>query len=191
MTNKEFWRWFESKKMEIEDLLMSETGDYSIYEELTNKLNSYSNLIIPELTRDTDGNNVLILSCDGRSEGIPFVERLYECAPTIDNWRFQKFRAPGQVRELNYDGLSFKPDDISAKYYFDGQYYNVELFITDYDDTNIRYKALAFLYLDHFVGEYTVMTKIGHIEFRQRERLNSPGDQISLQELRAIIEGLN
>jgi hypothetical protein len=190
MTDKEFWDWFKSKKTEIEEFIIAETDDYSIYDELTDKLNSYSSYVIPELTKDSDDNNVLILSCDGISDGIPFVERLYESAPTIDKWKIQKFRVPGQVRELNYDGLKFKADDIKAKYTFDGQYYDIELFIKGYDDTDKRYKGLAFLYLDHLVGEYNVMTKIGHIEFKKLG-LSNNGDEVTLQELKVIVERLN
>ena len=191
MTDKEFWDWFQSKKKEIEEFITSDTNDYSIYEELTDKLNSYNDLVIPELTKDTDDNNVLIISCDGKSDGIPFVERLYESAPIIDKWRFQKFRIPGQVRELNYQGLQFKSNDIKAKYTFDGQYYDIELFIKGYSDSDDRYKGLAFLYLDHMVGEYNVMTKIGQIEFKKMGLFTSSADKVSLQELRTIIERLN
>ncbi len=191
MTDKEFWDWFRNKKTEIEEFILSETDDYSIYEELTDKLKSYNYLVVPELTKDTDDNNVLILSCDGRSEGIPFVERLYESAPTLDSWKIQKFRVPGQVRELNYEGLKFKSEDIKVKYTFDGQYYNIELFINEYDDTDERYKGLAFLYLDHLVGEYTVMTQIGQIEFKTLEPSINSENKLTLQELKAIVEQLN
>ncbi len=191
MTDKNFWDWFQSKKAEIEEFIISDTDDYSIYEELTDKLNNYNTFVIPELTRDTDDNNVLILSCDGKVEGIPFVERLYESAPIVEKWRFQKYRAPGQVRELTYQGLEFRSNDIKARYTFEGQYYDIELFIKGYDDTDDRYKGLAFLYLDHMVGEYNVMTKIGKIEFRKTGFLNSSDDKVSLQELRATIERLN
>jgi hypothetical protein len=49
MTDKEFWDWFKSKKTEIEEFIIAETDDYSIYDELTDKLNSYNSLSRPEI----------------------------------------------------------------------------------------------------------------------------------------------
>jgi hypothetical protein len=191
MTDKDFWDWFQNKKSDIEKFIISDSDDYSIYDELTEKLSSYNELVIAELTKDTHDINVLILSCDGRIDGIPFVEKLYESAPIIENWRFQKFRMPGHVKELNYQGLQFKSNDIKIKYTPDEQYFNLELFIKGYNTNDDRYKGLAFLYLDHMVGEYNVMTKIGNIEFKKMNLFTSSNDKISLEELKTIIEKHN
>lgn len=191
MTHTEFWDWFQSKKDALEAFITSQSDDYSLYEELTDKLRGYNQFVIAELTKDPEDNNVFIISCDGRSEGIPHVEKLFEAAPKIDKWKFQKFRAPGHVTELNYQGLQFKANDIKAKYSSDGEYYHVELYIKGYKDSDDRYKGLAFLYLDHLVGEYNVMTKMGQIDFKKLGLFTSTADKISLQELRAVIERLN
>ena len=191
MTDKEFWDWFLTKKTEIEEFIIAETDDYTIYNELTDKLKSYNDLVIPELTKDTQDNSVLILSCDGKRDGIPYVEKLYESAPKIDKWRIQKFRAPGHVNKLNYQGLEFKSNDLRIKYDFDGQYYNIKLFIKGYKDNDDRFKGLAFLYLDHFIGEYNIMTKVGQIEFKKLGLFANTSDKVTLQDFRAIVERLN
>jgi len=191
MTDKEFWNWFLNNKAAIESFITSETDNYSVYEDLTSKLKSYNEFVIPELTMDTDDNYILILSCDGRRGGINYVEQLYQSSPTIDKWKFQKFRAPGHVIDLNYQGIAFKSTDIRVKYDFDGSYYNTELYIKGYKDTDERYKGLAFLYLDHLVGEYNVMTKIGNIEFKKLGLFTRTTDKVTLQELRIVVERLN
>lgn len=191
MMENEFWNWFQVRRSEIEKFIVSGQDDFTIFNELTDKLRSYNDLVIAELTQDTENRNILILSCDGRRDGIEPVERLYKSAPTIDNWRIQKFRAPGHVTELNYQGLSIKPDDIMLKYNFDGAGYNIELFMKGYREKDDRYKALAFLYLDHLVGEYNVMTRIGQIEFKKLGLFSSSSDKVALREFRAIVERLN
>lgn len=191
MKEKAFWDWFLTHRIELEKFITSNTDEYSLFNELTSKLRSYNNLVIAELTMDLENNHILILSCDGRREGVKPVETLYEKAPVIDKWTIQKFRTPGHVKELNYQGLSLKPDAIKVKYNFDGNYYNIELFIRGYSDTDDRYKGLAFLYLDHLVGEYNVMTKIGQIEFKKLGLFTGSSDKVTLQELRVAIERLN
>lgn len=98
MTAKEFWDWFLTKEKDIAYFINSKPDDYSLFEELTNRLKGYHELVIPELTGDKDNNNILILSCDGRRNGIEPVELLYNSAPGIPGWKIQKFRAPGHVQ---------------------------------------------------------------------------------------------
>jgi hypothetical protein len=70
-------------------------------------------------------------------------------------------------------------------------WYDIELYIKGYKKSDDRYKSLAFLYLDHFVGEYTVMTKVGNVEFRRLGMFTRTSDKLSLQQFRAIAERLN
>ncbi len=60
-----------------------------------------------------------------------------------------------------------------------------------YRESDNRYKSAAFLCLDHFVGEYNVMTKIGQIDFRKLGLFTDKKGKVSLQEFRAILERLN
>jgi hypothetical protein len=62
--------------------------------------------------------------------------------------------------------------------------YDVKVLIADYKPNDDRYKSLAFLYLDHFVGEYNVITKIGLIDF---DKLTQNKDSVSLAEFQKII----
>jgi hypothetical protein len=77
MKEKKFWNWFLDHKLKLEEFVLSHTKDYSLYEELTNQLRSFNEHVIPELTVDSSGNYILVLSCDGIRDGIEFVERLY------------------------------------------------------------------------------------------------------------------
>jgi hypothetical protein len=191
MAEKQFWDWFVDNKIKLEQFIRSDSNDYSLYNELTKRLTSYNENVIPELTMDSSDNYVLIISCDGRRDGIKFVERLFDARPSIEKWIVQKYRSPGDVTELNYDGLEFKSNDINVKYSMSDNVYDIDLFIKGYSESDQRYKALAFLYLDHLVGEYNVMTKIGHIKFKKPGLFASTSDKVTLQEFRAIIERLN
>ena len=188
MGEKQFWDWFLSNKFKLEEFLRSDSNNYSLYNELTNQLKSYNENVIPELTIDSSDNYVLIISCDGRRDGIEFVERLYDSRPPIEKWITQKYRAPGHVIDLNYEGLEFKSKDIKVKYSLSVNLYDIELFIKGYSDSDYRYKALAFLYLDHLVGEFNVMTKTGEIEFKKLGLFTGTSDKVTLQEFRERIE---
>src|SRR5690606_19221455 len=105
--------------------------------------------------------------------------------------KVQKFRAPGHIKDVSYQGLKLKPSEILVMYEPAGEWYDLELFIKGYKDDDPRYKELAFLYLDHLVGEYNVMTRIGQITFKKLGLVTRKKDKVTLQGLRVAIERLN
>jgi len=190
MKELQFWNWFIENKKMIQDFLKSNSRDYAPYEELTAKLKNYHKEVIPELTIDAANNFVLILSADGIREGILPVEKLFESAPAIDKWVIQKFRAPGNVINLNFKGLDFKATDIKAKYFLNAGLIDIELYIKELKENDSRYKSLAFLYLDHLIGEYLIMTKIGTISFKKLGLFTKTSPLVTLPELSDLIKAL-
>ena len=55
LTKEEFWSWFDENKASLEAFVSEEQRGYGIYEELSDKLNAYSEFLIPELTMDNEG----------------------------------------------------------------------------------------------------------------------------------------
>ena len=50
-----------------------------------------------------------------------------------------------------------------------------------------KYQNLAFLYLDHILGEINSITKVGYIDFYNLEENKTVKESISLLQLRSII----
>ncbi len=143
--------------------------------------------IIPELTIE-DNSYVLIISCDGISAGIKPVQELAAVAPKIENWIIKKFRQPIDKITLNYKGLQLEVDDLLVTYKLnkDREKVDITYRIRGFDEKDSRYKPLGFLYLDHILGEFNVMTRVGYIDF---EELNeNESESIGLVELRKVIE---
>jgi hypothetical protein len=191
MKEQQFWDWFLTNKVELEQFISSGSDDYYLYHKMISELKNYNENVVAELTMNVSNKYVLIITCDGKRDGIGYVETLYDKAPAIENWVIQKFRSPGHVRELNYQGLTVKPSDIKIRYAISEHYYDLELFIKGYTESDQRYMSLAFLYLDHLVGEYNVMTRIGTIDFKKLSLFTKTSGMITLEELRVVIEKLN
>jgi hypothetical protein len=188
ITEKQFWDWFMENKEGLEIFITSDSKDYTLYNLFSDKLNKYQQNLLPELTINKDEKFVLILSCDGIKAGIPYVVNLFDSAPAIEDWVIQKFRQPGIIDELNYNGIAFSKNDIKIKHSVNGEKIDVKIYIKGYDKNDSRFKALAFLYLDHFIGEYNVMTKIGVIEFEKIGLFTKTSELISLQDLKNKID---
>lgn len=184
MTEKKIWDWFSTNNKKLIDFLNSDLTDYSTYNEFSEIIQKYNENLFPEITGHESGKYALIITCDGRRDGIPFVEKLCNAAPAFDNWIIEKYRKPGHTIQLNFNGIEFKADDVRIKYQATRGLYEVKVLIADYKPNDDRYKSLAFLYLDHFVGEYNVMTQIGLVDF---DKLTQNKDSVSLAEFQKII----
>ena len=190
MTEFQFWDWFTNHSKQLEHFMTSNLSDYSVYNELSAKLKTYHNNVIPELTMDKANNFILILSADGISNGIIPIEKLFASAPLLNGWIIQKFRKPGAVSNLNFRGLGIPAKDVKIKYSLNANEVDIELYIKGYKENDSRYKSLGFLYLDHFIGEYSVMTKVGNIQFRKLGLFLKPPNLASLEEFAEILNAL-
>ncbi len=131
---------------------------------------------------------VLVISCDGISASIEHVQNLAASAPNISNWSIRKFRHPMDPKILNYQGLELELDNLFVDFELDMEREKVDItyYIPNLDDEDKRYRSLGFLYLDHVLGEFNVMTRVGYIDF---ELLNKREPHfIGLIELRNVIE---
>ena len=188
-SEENFWNWFLNHKSKIEKFIDSEHADYSIYNELTSKIKSYNNLLFPELTKTSDNKYVLIITPDGMKEGVAPTKKLAEGHPEIKNWVIEKFRQPSDQITLNFKGLEFPTSDIEIMPQIDeeGEKVNINVFIKNMNTDEEKYKSLAFLYLDHILGEFNTITKVGYIDFQNLEKGKNIEGSISLLELRNLI----
>ena len=183
-----FWKWFTENKSKIESFIENKNRtDYSIYHLLSRKMKKVHSELIPELTMEDD-NYVLIISCDGISVGIKPVQELAAVAPEIPNWMIKKFRQPTDKVTLNYEGLELDLNDLRISYELDMEKEKVDIILKmcNFKEADIRFKSLGFLYLDHIVGEFNVMTRVGFIDFEILEQDNA--ELITLVEFRKVIE---
>jgi hypothetical protein len=70
---------------------------------------------------------------------------------------------------MSLNGLTISTDQVDFTIEPDGEKIGITLFIDGYKETeHERYAAVAFLMLDHALGEYDIETKVGGIDFKNR-----------------------
>lgn len=189
-TKKEFWDWFVKNKTKLEEFIKSDNRDYSTYNQLTNKLQGFNKLLFPEITIDENDNFVLIITPDGIKEGMIPTKEIVDSAPSIDNWVVKKYRQATDKMDLNFRDLEFKYDDIKIWRKFNIEEVNVDIavLIRNFNEKDTRFISLAFLYLDHILGEYNVLSRVGQIDFLGWDKLSDKIETIDLLSLRKEIE---
>ncbi|MEM6767089.1 MAG: hypothetical protein AAF655_19280 [Bacteroidota bacterium] len=183
-----FWKWFIKHKGEIEGFIRDENrNDFQIYHKLTKRMQQVNADLMPELTLEGE-THVLIISCDGIPAGIPYVQELAASAPEIDNWVIKKFRQPSYTKKLEYEGFSLTVDDIKVQYELDEEREKVDIIfkMVGYQENDDRFKALGFLFMDHILGEFNVMTRVGYVDFDKAGEKEE--GLVDLIELRKVIE---
>ena len=186
----DFWKWFEKNKVKLEHFIDSTPRDFSIYNSLTRELHKFNNSIFPELTKKKDGTYVLIITPDGLVKGIEPTREIVAVCPGFDNWEVLKFRQPSDDISLNYQGVKYESSDIEIIADIDKATGKVDIliFIRNMNENKRNYQALAFLYLDHILGEFNTITKVGSIDFENLDENKAVENSISLLQLRKLIE---
>lgn len=189
MTKENFWNWFDNNKTSLEKFILSEERDYKIYDLLTDNLKQYSEFLIPELTVTADNNFVLVISCDGIKQGIPFAEKLTENLKSFNNWEIQTYRQPGPMDVIPIAGLKLKRSDILLEWRktSSGKYY-ITFFVKGFSSNNPNYEMATILHMDHTIGEYNAMTKIEGATIKRPGLLQSKKDLKTLDELKIELD---
>lgn len=184
---EKFWDWFQENRGKLENYLSGESNSLEFVDKLNEQIYEYDELLFAEITGDTDGSYVLILTCDGRPKGIHPLTKLAHFAPVIENWTVQQFRKPGRIFELNYRGLALRESDFKIKHWIENENNQIDVYIKGYEKKDERYQSLAFLYLDHFIGEYEIMTKIESVGFKKLNFLTNTKKMHSLKKFNEIL----
>src|SRR5437868_9380152 len=160
MIAEEFWNWFDENKSLLEDLISGANSDYEIYETLSDKLEKYSEFLIPELTKNEKNNFVLVISCDGNRNGIEFANSLTQNLRKFENWDIVKFRQPGPMEFIPLYNVNFSRSNIFLKWEKSSNKYYITFFVKNYFSSNPDYEISTLLHMDHTIGEYNSMAKI-------------------------------
>lgn len=188
---EKFWNWFIKNKSKIEAFIKSDKEDYRVYNQLSRKIKEYDNNLFAELTQTENDEYVLIITPDGMKESVPATKKLGESHPDIENWVIYKFRQPKDKFHLNIDGYEYPFSDILIypEIDYERDKVDIEVYIRNMNRKNEKnYKQIAFLYLDHILGEFNTIMKVGYIDFYSLDEEETIEDRIGLIELRKLIE---
>jgi len=187
---EKFWKWFELNKTELEKFTNSDHSNTLIYNRLTKAMKKYNSILFPELTMSDDDQYVMIITPDGHPDGIESTRKLFDSKPELENWVIKRFRQPTDTIHLNFNGVEYTSSDVEILPQVNNQNdkINIKVFIRNMNKDEKNYQTLAFLYLDHILGEYNTMTKIGFIDFHHLDEGKSVEGGISVLELRKLIE---
>ena len=142
-------------------------------QEIAARMAAVDDRLVPEMARGADGGNRLIISGDGIREAAPAVRRLAAAAPHIPGWSVIAFRQPAPLSadtslalgavELVVGDIWVLPSRAGGRR---GNLIDLIVALPATRETERETaKHIAFLLLDHSIGERTMVEQIGFIDF--------------------------
>ena len=163
----EFWKWFE----ENEQMLYAfEVDQERIFDLLQAELHKVDPNLTFEFGPIQDGGwREFVISADGIRESFPAVESLFAVAPRLDRWKFVKFRPRRQPMRICLGERCIDPEEVNFRLFRDGDKIGILLLFQDFDTRERDFFArVGYLFLDEALGEFTVETEVGFIDFADR-----------------------
>ena len=164
----EFWKWFEANEQMLYEF---EVDQERIFDQLLVELHKVHPNLTFEFGPTNEGDwREFVISADGIKEAFPAVESLFSQAPQLDQWKFVKFRPRRTPMPVCFGSRCVNPEDVHFQLFRDGDKIGIMLFIEGYQQQDRDFFAQAgYLLLDEALGEFTVETEVGFIDFAGRD----------------------
>jgi hypothetical protein len=169
-TYEDFWSWFEKK----------EKNFFEVVKNHRNIEKDFLNKISPKLEELKDGfyylsgmyNNdtaELILTADGNTKNIVFIEELISHSPNLERWKFTALKPATDIKSVNIEmaGYQFNSENIS---FYSNEFpdFPDEIDITIvHNDLNEKNKSEVgngtYIFLDNYLGELDFLNNIDNL----------------------------
>jgi hypothetical protein len=137
-----------------------------------------------------DNKFVLVISCDGIKEGIPFAKELLNDMRPIENWTVIAFRQPGAMEYIPVNGLNLKRNNIFLQWRkSSSQKYFLTFYVKGFSSHDPNYEIGTLLHMDHTIGEFNAMTRIEGVEIKKLGFFQSKKELKTLDELKSELDG--
>lgn len=185
----EFWKWFEKNQQNYFSLTINSEGHLNLYGELSRELRK----VHPELKFffgpfDKNRKREFSITVDGRKEYFPFVKKLVDEVPKLENWTINAFvpETPKNIEIRNFGKYKLGYDNIYYSYLDSDDKLKVQLHVPNYNDSTEMEKAVLFV-LKMLIGEYDLAMAIDEINLVKLNK-NKIKKLSSLSSLRTLIE---
>jgi len=165
-----FWDWFQNNQSTYYAMNFDDHDQIEdLFDELAAQLVSIDDNLTFEFGKLPNGTMDFVISAGGITSSFPNVINIVSKAPKIENWRVTSFRQPKNINYIiEMEGIELDPSSVQFQLYRDGEKIGVVLHIPNYEKTaNKIYEQLGFLLLDQTLGEYSVGTKLGFVDFEK------------------------
>lgn len=166
----EFWDWFQKNEAVFFKVVKNHKDiEKGFFDELSPKLGELKDGFFYLAGMYDDNTVELVLTADGTTKNIVFVEELIEAAPKIVGWRFTALKPALDINDVNIDmgGCKFNKDILS---FFSNELPNypdeVDITIVHNELTEDNKNQIiigTYIFLDNYLGELDALNNIDNL----------------------------
>ncbi|MFN4027897.1 MAG: DUF695 domain-containing protein [Flavobacterium sp.] len=172
MSYKDFWNWFQANEKTFFNVVKSHKDiEKGFFDKLSPKLTELKDGYF-YLTGMYDDNTVeLVLTADGNTKNIVFIEELVEQAPKINGWKFTALKPAMDIENvaINMAGYKFDSDNL---FFYSNDYADypdeIDICVIHNDRTEENKKQIGngiYIFLDNYLGELDFLNNIDNLKF--------------------------
>jgi hypothetical protein len=166
----DFWTWFQSNEKDFFNVVKNRKDiEKGFFNKLSAKLEDLKEGYF-YLTGMYDANTVeLVLTADGSTKNIVFVEELVEAAPKIAGWKFTSLKPALDIKDVSIEmgGYKFNSDNL---HFYANELPNypdeIDITIVHADLTEENKKQIlngVYIFLDNYLGELDFLNNIDNL----------------------------
>lgn len=167
----DFWTWFQKNEKNFYNVVKKQQNiEKGFFDKLSPKLAELKDGYF-YLTGMYDDNTVeLVLTADGNTKNIVFIEELVEAAPKINGWKFTSLKPALNIEDVSIEMacLKFNSDNL---FFYSNELPNypdeIDIHIIHSDMTeNNRQQVIngTYLFLDNYLGELDFVNNIDNLQ---------------------------
>ncbi len=169
----DFWAWFQKNEKDFFAIVKNRKGNHELekgfFDKLSPKLDQLKKGYF-YLTGMFDDNTVeLVLTADGNTRNIVFVEELVDAAPKIAGWKFTALKPALNIKDVSISMAGYEFNSKTMGFYSNdiaGYPDEVDITILHDDLTEDNKKQIsngAYIFLDNYIGELDFVNNIDEI----------------------------
>lgn len=172
----DFWNWFKNNERKFFNVVEAQKDiEKGFFNKLSPKLSELKDGYF-YLTGMYDDNTVeLILTADGNTKNIVFIEELIEQAPKINGWKFTALKPPSDIENVAINMAEYKFDSENLNFYSnDNADYPDEIDITvihnEQTEENKQQIGIGtYIFLDNYLGELDFVNNIDNLKIISKQ----------------------
>jgi hypothetical protein len=169
-SHDDFWKWFQKNEKTFHRVVKGQ-GDIEkdFFDKLSPKLNELKDGFFYLTGMFDDNTAELVITVDGTTKNIVFVEELINSAPNIDGWKFTGLKPALDIKDVSIEMAGYKFNNENLSFYSnDLADYPDEIDITIVnDDFNEENKSTiingTYIFLDNYLGELDFAVTIDNL----------------------------
>jgi hypothetical protein len=168
---RSFWDWFIANKHKYLFLRdVAEDAKEQLMSELLFKLHEFCDELYFEIGSHIDDHQLeLVITADGNIDHFGKVEMLVDSAPSLEDWRFIKFRQPHEPGFITeFEGSKFNPDKIiyiPLENTHEPELLGIYVCYAEYtEEERNKYLSATYIMLDTLLGEKAAAESIDYLE---------------------------